>query len=141
MENYGDSGHHCVCDDNFNVFEQDERQRARSLKFVQVFGRSAKIDCTKFENFPLESFELLILDNYISDVSSIGIYNSHKISVKCWSEIVGFSKVYDIFKKKEGRKITIFNPPRLALIVLETLNANYKISTTQDGPFYLKASA
>ena len=32
------------------------------------------------------------------------------------------------------------DPPRLALIVLETLDAKYHLSTTKDGPYHVKTS-
>ena len=124
---------------DFDFFQQDERQRERVLRFVQKFGNSANFDCAKCEKFPLGDDELILLENYLENVGSIGVYNSSLISRKCWVEIKGFSQIFDVLKKNKERKITIFEPPQLALIVLETLNANYKISTTRDGPFYLKA--
>ena len=71
----------------------------------------------------------------------MAIYNSSKITVKCWTEIIGFSNFYAMLKENKNLKITIFEPPRLALIVLETLNASYKLSTTKDGPYHVKTSA
>lgn len=138
MENSGSDCSVFVSDSDFNFFRQDEQQREGTLKFVQIFGTSANFDCAKCEKFPLDNYELDLLKNYLESVSSIGIYNSSLISIKCWTEIKGFSQLFGVLKNKP-RKITIFNPPQLALIVLETLNAEYKISTTRDGPFHLKA--
>lgn len=138
MENCDSNCRVHASDSDFNFFRQDEQQRERTLRFVQKFGTSANFDCAKCEKFPLDDHELNFLKSYLEDVSSIGIYNSSSISIKCWVEIKGFSQIFGVLKNKP-RKITIFDPPQLALIVLETLKAEYQISTTRDGPFHLKA--
>jgi len=113
----------------------------RSLDFILFLGTSARIDCGKCKQFPLPQESLDFLKPLFQKINHVAIYNSSKITVKCWTEIIGFSNFYAMLKENKNLNITIFEPPRLALIVLETLNASYKLSTTKDGPYHVKTSA
>ena len=110
------------------------------MSFITFLGTSAKIDCEKCKNFPLPEESIEFLKPLFKKIGHVSIYNTSKISVKCWREIIGFSAFYTMLKHNKDLKITIFDPPRLALIVLETLDAKYKLSTTKDGPYHVKTS-
>ena len=85
--------------------------------------------------FPLLPPELLKLKAKLREISNVAIYNTHRISVRCWTKILGFRDVFSTLKKANPQMhITIYQPPRLVFIVLETLEAKYRLSTTRDGP-------
>jgi hypothetical protein len=92
--------------------------------------------------FPLLPAELEKLKDKIRQISNVAIYNTHRISVKCWTKILGFRDVYNTLKSENPQiNITIFEPPRLVFVVLETLEAKYRLSTTRDGPQRIETPA
>ena len=92
--------------------------------------------------FPFLPAELMKLKNKIRQISNVAIYNTHRISVKCWTKILGFRDIYTTLKSANPEiNITIYQPPRLVFIVLETLEAKYRLSTTKDGPQRIETPA
>ena len=112
-----------------------------TLAFIFILGYTARIDCEKCIKFPLEKRDLDKLAVQLKHVQNCAIYNSDKIKLKCWTKILGFRDFLNVLKLNGKMKITIFEPPHLVFVVLETLEVNYRLSTTKDGPRHIKASA
>ena len=126
---HGSRTNHACRDNTVNGTER----RPGALDFVLLLGYTATIDCYKCKFFPLNRAELAVLRRKLNGVRSVAVYNAARIPPKCWAKILGMRDVYNLLKEDPVREITIFNPPLLVFVVLETLGARYRLSTTQDG--------
>jgi hypothetical protein len=96
------------------------------MPYIQRIGQLVLIDCAARPPNLSKRDELEMMRLTLEDGDMVRVDNASDLSPSCWADILHFASMAKIWQGLKNVGFTCIKPPRVLLIVLQTLELPFK---------------